>query len=158
MVKRPTGSDGEPSSPNCGASAGVKARHLTSSKPHIPRGFQAQNGFPARICSSSIRTKKNLLPPAEIHLRGPTWSVRVMVVRDLRDYFLGSRSQHRYRRSGHVFGTGSRPLSFIQSPECWTGSRTQKIKNPAIQKIAGFLVPVRLIWWDLRGSNPRQTD
>jgi hypothetical protein len=28
MVKRPTGSDGEPSSPNCGVSAGVKARHL----------------------------------------------------------------------------------------------------------------------------------
>ena len=27
MVKRPTGSDGEPSSPNCGVSAGVKARH-----------------------------------------------------------------------------------------------------------------------------------
>ncbi|MEY4733743.1 MAG: hypothetical protein RLZZ464_1809, partial [Pseudomonadota bacterium] len=29
MVKRPTGSGGEPSSPNCGASAGVKARQLT---------------------------------------------------------------------------------------------------------------------------------
>ena len=28
MVKRPTGSGGEPSSPNCKASAGVKARHL----------------------------------------------------------------------------------------------------------------------------------
>ena len=28
MVKRPTGSGGEPSSPNCGASAGVKARQL----------------------------------------------------------------------------------------------------------------------------------
>ena len=28
MVKRPIGSDGEASSPNCGASAGVKARHL----------------------------------------------------------------------------------------------------------------------------------
>ncbi len=28
MVKRPIGSGGEPSSPNCGASAGVKARHL----------------------------------------------------------------------------------------------------------------------------------
>jgi DNA polymerase III subunit gamma/tau len=28
MVKRPTGSGGEPSSPNCGVSAGVKARHL----------------------------------------------------------------------------------------------------------------------------------
>src|SRR5659263_442392 len=28
MVMRPTGSDGEPSSPNRGASAGVKARHL----------------------------------------------------------------------------------------------------------------------------------
>ena len=27
MVKRPTGSGGELSSPNCGASAGVKARH-----------------------------------------------------------------------------------------------------------------------------------
>ena len=30
MVKRPTGSDGEPSSPNCGASAGVKARQPNS--------------------------------------------------------------------------------------------------------------------------------
>jgi coniferyl-aldehyde dehydrogenase len=29
MVKRPTGSGGEPSSPNCGASAGVKARQLS---------------------------------------------------------------------------------------------------------------------------------
>jgi len=28
MVKRPTGSGGEPSSPNCGASAGVEVRHL----------------------------------------------------------------------------------------------------------------------------------
>jgi len=28
MAKRPTGSGGEPSSPNCGASAGVKARQL----------------------------------------------------------------------------------------------------------------------------------
>ena len=27
MVKRPIGSGGEPSSPNCGVSAGVKARH-----------------------------------------------------------------------------------------------------------------------------------
>jgi len=33
MVKRPTGSGGEPSSPNCGVSAGVKARQLTPSKP-----------------------------------------------------------------------------------------------------------------------------
>ena len=32
MVKRPTGSGGEPSSPNCESSAGVKARHLTPSK------------------------------------------------------------------------------------------------------------------------------
>ena len=30
MVKRPTGSGGEPSSPNCGASAGGKARQLIS--------------------------------------------------------------------------------------------------------------------------------
>ncbi len=32
MVKRPTGSDGEPSSPNCGASAGGRARHLNLKK------------------------------------------------------------------------------------------------------------------------------
>lgn len=31
MVRQPTGSGGEPSSPNCGASAGVKARHSTCS-------------------------------------------------------------------------------------------------------------------------------
>ena len=30
MVKRPTESGGEPSSSNCGASAGVKVRHLFS--------------------------------------------------------------------------------------------------------------------------------
>ena len=31
-------------------------------------------------------------------------------------------------------------------------------KKPATYSIAGFSMPVRLIWWDLRGSNPRQTD
>ena len=31
MAKRPTGSGGEPSSPNCGVSAGVKARLLSPS-------------------------------------------------------------------------------------------------------------------------------
>ena len=33
MAKRPTGSGGEPSSPNCGVSAGVKARLLSPSPP-----------------------------------------------------------------------------------------------------------------------------
>ena len=37
MVKRPTGSGGEPSSPNCGASAGVKAR-----QPHLSVAMQVQ--------------------------------------------------------------------------------------------------------------------
>ena len=40
MVKRPTGSDGEPSSPNRGASAGVKARHLLLLKPNEDAGFK----------------------------------------------------------------------------------------------------------------------
>ena len=40
MVKRPTGSDGEPSSPNCGVSAGVKARHLITLKPNDYAGFK----------------------------------------------------------------------------------------------------------------------
>jgi len=40
MVKRPTGSGGEPSSPNCGASAGVKARQLTFIRA-ISRTFSA---------------------------------------------------------------------------------------------------------------------
>ena len=31
-------------------------------------------------------------------------------------------------------------------------------KKPTIFSVAGFLVPRRLCWWDLRGSNPRQTD
>ena len=35
MVKRPTGSDGEPSSPNCGASAGGKARQPCSRFPFV---------------------------------------------------------------------------------------------------------------------------
>jgi len=39
MVKRPTGSGGEPSSPNCGASAGVKARHLIHLKSAILADF-----------------------------------------------------------------------------------------------------------------------
>ncbi len=44
MVKRPTGSGGEPSSPNCGASAGVRLVNLISSSdpdsaahPALPR-------------------------------------------------------------------------------------------------------------------------
>ncbi|MEY4910574.1 MAG: hypothetical protein RL761_237 [Pseudomonadota bacterium] len=41
MGKRPTGSGGEPSSPNCGASAGVKARQphfsLSSFKFSLPK-------------------------------------------------------------------------------------------------------------------------
>ena len=37
MVKRPTGSGGEPSSPNCESSAGVKARHLFLSADNTAR-------------------------------------------------------------------------------------------------------------------------
>ena len=63
MVKRPTGSGGEPSSPNCGASAGVKARQLTPSesfqikdldKFYRPRQAQCVTScvtFPAQIMS-----------------------------------------------------------------------------------------------------------
>jgi hypothetical protein len=51
MVKRPTGSDGEPSSPNCGASAGVKARQLF---------FLMQGGEPQQIIH---RMRINLATP-----------------------------------------------------------------------------------------------
>jgi len=40
MVKRPTGSGGEPSSPNCGVSAGVKARQPHLRKVRIHANFQ----------------------------------------------------------------------------------------------------------------------
>ena len=40
MEKRPTGSGGEPSSPNCGTSAGVKARHLSTSKLNDDKGLR----------------------------------------------------------------------------------------------------------------------
>ena len=63
MVKRPTGSGGEPSSPNCGASAGVKARqpHSFSSyrldsylcRPHArASGLKPQN-IPRRLPEDS---------------------------------------------------------------------------------------------------------
>jgi hypothetical protein len=60
MVKRPTGSGGEPSSPNCGASAGVKARH-----PHSFHAFVSSTRltqlsslalpWPANDCTSPSR-------------------------------------------------------------------------------------------------------
>ena len=49
MVKRPTGSDGEPSSPNCGASAGVKAR-----QPHSACAPEA----PSEPSASKIDTRQ----------------------------------------------------------------------------------------------------
>lgn len=60
MVKRPTGSGGEPSSPNCESSAGVKARHLSSlstsissspnsgTAPHLP-GFDGLAALASRL-------------------------------------------------------------------------------------------------------------
>jgi len=39
MVKRPTGSGGEPSSPNCESSAGVKVRQLPSPPKLTPNAF-----------------------------------------------------------------------------------------------------------------------
>jgi len=43
MVKRPTGSDGEPSSPNCEASAGVKARQPLNCETRMDKGFHAKS-------------------------------------------------------------------------------------------------------------------
>jgi hypothetical protein len=58
MVKRPTGSDGEPSSPNCGASAGVKARHLIHLKfavlaDFVPRAA-SRRSFVSLECVTSL--------------------------------------------------------------------------------------------------------
>ena len=59
MVKRPTGSDGEPSSPNCGASAGVKARHLFQPGANISAGVKARHLFQpgANIYAASGRSE-----------------------------------------------------------------------------------------------------
>lgn len=58
MVKRPTGSGGEPSSPNCEASAGVKARHppffLNAC---VARALRYQRNSPFRLSSG---TRKEL--------------------------------------------------------------------------------------------------
>ena len=49
MVKRPTGSDGEPSSPNCGASAGVKARQpFSACAPAAPSSLADQKSIRAK--------------------------------------------------------------------------------------------------------------
>ena len=52
MGKRPTGSGGEPSSPNCGASAGVKAR-----QPHFLKllHFQKLSSFPYLLPTPNFR-------------------------------------------------------------------------------------------------------
>ena len=58
MVKWPTGSDGEPSSPNRGASAGVKARHFIFREVLRGAGFQSvypfKMGYPFSSTSGKI--------------------------------------------------------------------------------------------------------
>src|SRR3954465_15319073 len=61
MVKRPTGSGGEPSSPNCGASAGGKARQLPSSS----CSQAAQPGNRACACSRALRSSRQSLGVAD---------------------------------------------------------------------------------------------
>ena len=53
MVKRPTGSDGEPSSPNCESSAGVKARHPSYIGPALP-GLQIQGSPELQVTHQTV--------------------------------------------------------------------------------------------------------
>jgi len=80
MVKRPTGSGGEPSSPNCGVSAGVKARHLIHRSARSAKGVQqhtarvandmssAQCAQPAKYKASTTVTAKT----SSLNTRPPT--------------------------------------------------------------------------------------
>ncbi|MNS83133.1 hypothetical protein D3C72_1169070 [compost metagenome] len=59
MGKRPTGSGGEPSSPNCGSSAGGKARHLSFQKLLALRSFGPSKGLfsPSQLQPSNTEQK-----------------------------------------------------------------------------------------------------
>ena len=54
MVKQPTGSGGEPSSPNCGASAGVKVRHPSFFRAHVGAAFQPIRHELSLICVTQL--------------------------------------------------------------------------------------------------------
>lgn len=57
MVKRPTGSGGEPSSPNCGVSAGVKVRHPNTHNGCEPCSLaikKSKSHFVAPSCSTWV--------------------------------------------------------------------------------------------------------
>ncbi len=69
MVKRPTGSGGEPSSPNCGASAGVKVRHLLSrhegDSNMATRRFSCNKSAVICLIASCLSACSSWLPKAE---------------------------------------------------------------------------------------------
>jgi len=60
MVKRPTESGGEPSSSNCGASAGVKARHLSLSGLSKSSTYFALKASQALLYHSSVSRNLNV--------------------------------------------------------------------------------------------------
>jgi hypothetical protein len=62
MVKQPTGSGGEPSSPNCRVSAGVKARHPSSCKLLAINDLQRNGHGDWRFCVTFCVTFLALSP------------------------------------------------------------------------------------------------
>ena len=78
MVKRPTGSGGEPSSPNCGASAGVKAR-----QPHLSVAMQVQRtpGLDLKVFTFWLLVlMMGMLAQAQTHLVTPNSDISRLVI------------------------------------------------------------------------------
>ncbi|MDB5891889.1 MAG: hypothetical protein JWP47_2720 [Polaromonas sp.] len=79
MVKRPTGSGGEPSSPNCGASAGVKARHLIFKHSELQfactmvSSNQCLATFPCSACYRIRTTTTPIKATAGHRAEAPAW-------------------------------------------------------------------------------------
>ncbi len=92
MVKRPTGSGGEPSSPNCGSSAGVKARHLSSYKLLVINDLGRKGSGDWRFCVTFCVTFLAPLPmstPTGLFERNGHYYLRFIIPTNQRHLFNG---------------------------------------------------------------------
>ena len=95
MVKRPTGSDGEPSSPNCESSAGVKARHPFSCKLLAINDLGLKGRGDWRFCVTFCATFTQPQPmsrPTGLFERSGHFFLRFMIPTNQR-HLLGGRTR-----------------------------------------------------------------
>ena len=92
MAKQPTGSGGEPSSPNCGVSAGVKARHPSSCKLLAINDLQRNGHGDWRFCVTFCVTFLAPLPmssPTGLFERNGHYYLRFIIPTHQRHLFNG---------------------------------------------------------------------